>query len=48
VEARIWTSASTSTTETFKACADAPPLVKHDLDDEPELNDHAGAAATTT
>jgi len=45
--ARIGTSASTSTTETFKACADAPLTLKHDLDDEPELNDHARAAATT-
>lgn len=47
VEARIWTSASASTTETFKACADAPLTVKDDLGDEAELDDRARAAATT-
>lgn len=47
VEARIWTSAAASTTETFKACADAPLTVKDDLGDEIELTDNARAAATT-
>lgn len=47
VEARIWTSATTSTTETFQACADAALTVKDDLGEETELNDNARAKATT-
>ncbi len=47
VEARIWTSATVSTTETFQACADAPLTIKDDLGEEAELNDNARAKATT-
>jgi hypothetical protein len=38
VEARIWTSASASTTETFRACADAPLTDTDDLGETAELN----------
>ena len=47
VEARIWTSATASTLETFQACADAPLTIKDDLGEEAELNDNARAKATT-
>jgi hypothetical protein len=47
VEARIWTSATASTTETFRACADAPLTIRDDLDEEAELNSNARAKATT-
>ena len=47
VEARIWASATASTTETFQACADAPLTIKDDLGEEAELNDNARAKATT-
>ena len=47
VEARIWTSATASTTETFQACADAPLTIKDDLGEEAELNDNARTKATT-
>lgn len=47
VEARIWTSATTSTSETFRACADAPLINRDDLGEEAELNDNARAKATT-
>lgn len=38
VEAKIWTSASSSTTETFRTCADAPVTVTDDLGDTAEFN----------
>jgi len=41
VEARIWTSASASTTETFRACADAPLTDTDDLGEKAELNTSA-------
>ncbi|WP_369939903.1 hypothetical protein [Xanthomonas medicagonis] len=41
VEARIWTSASASTTETFRACADAPLTDTDDLGETAELNNAA-------
>ncbi|MEW2932442.1 hypothetical protein [Stenotrophomonas maltophilia] len=47
VEARIWTSATASTTETFRACADAPLTIRYDLGEEAELNSNARAKATT-
>lgn len=47
VEARIWTSATASTTETFRACADAPLTIQDDLGEEAELNSNARAKATT-
>lgn len=47
VEARIWTSATAWTSETFQACADAPLTIKDDLGEEAELNDNARAKATT-
>ncbi|MCU1186739.1 hypothetical protein JAK42_05865 [Stenotrophomonas maltophilia] len=47
VEARIWTSATTSTTETFQACADAPLTITDDLGEQAELNSNARAKATT-
>lgn len=47
VEARIWTSATVSTSETFQACADAPLTIRDDLGEEAELNDNARAKATT-
>lgn len=47
VEARIWTSATASTTETFRACADAALTVRDDLGEEAELNSNARAKATT-
>ncbi|HEL3207703.1 TPA: hypothetical protein UMF58_000181 [Stenotrophomonas maltophilia] len=47
VEARIWTSATASTTEIFRACADAPLTIKDDLGEEAELNSNARAKATT-
>lgn len=47
VEARIWTSPTASTTETFRACADAPLTIRDDLGEEAELNSNARAKATT-
>jgi len=47
VEALIWTSATASTLETFRACADAPLTIKDDLGEEAELNSNARAKATT-
>lgn len=47
VEARIWTSPTASTTETFRACADAPLTITDDLGEEAELNSNARAKATT-
>lgn len=47
VEARIWTSATASTTETFQACADAALTIRDDLGEEAELNSNARAKATT-
>ncbi|HIE4140218.1 hypothetical protein K7565_05930 [Stenotrophomonas maltophilia] len=47
VEARIWTSSTASTTETFRACADAPLTIRDDLGEEAELNSNARAKATT-
>ncbi|CAN7281895.1 hypothetical protein LJR168_001371 [Pseudoxanthomonas sp. LjRoot168] len=47
VEARIWTSANASTSETFQACADAALTIKDDLGEEAELNDNAQTKATT-
>lgn len=47
VEARIWTSATASTLETFRACAEAPLTIKDDLGEEAELNSNARAKATT-
>lgn len=41
VEARIWTSSTVSTTETFKACSDAPLRETDDLGEVAELNDAA-------
>ncbi|TSK01617.1 hypothetical protein FPL06_15860 [Xanthomonas citri pv. glycines] len=38
VEARIWTSPSASTTETFRTCADAPLTETDDLGETAELN----------
>lgn len=38
VEARIWTSATASTTETFRTCANAALTVVDDLGDMAELN----------
>jgi len=38
VEAKIWTSASASTVETFRTCADAPLTETDDLGDTAELN----------
>lgn len=46
-EARIWTSATASTIETFRACADAPLTIRDDLGEEAELNSNARAKATT-
>ncbi|MBK0053782.1 hypothetical protein [Stenotrophomonas sp. S39] len=47
VEARIWTSATASTTENYRACADAPLTIRDDLGEEAELNSNARAKATT-
>lgn len=47
VDARIWTSATASTTETFRACADAPLTIRDDLGEEAELSSNARAKATT-
>ncbi|BBQ10592.1 hypothetical protein [Stenotrophomonas maltophilia] len=47
VEARIWTSATASTLETFRACADASLTIKDDLGEKAELNSNARAKATT-
>lgn len=47
VEARIWTNATASTTETFQACADAPLTITDDLGDTAELNHAARIKATT-
>lgn len=47
VEARVWTSATASTSETFQACADAPLTIRDDLGEEVELNDNARTKATT-
>lgn len=47
VEARIWTSATASNTETFRVCADAPLTILDDLGEEAELNSNARAKATT-
>jgi hypothetical protein len=41
VEARIWTSSSASTTETFRTCSDAPLTETDDLGEVAELNDAA-------
>ncbi|OOW71948.1 hypothetical protein Xmar_16655 [Xanthomonas axonopodis pv. martyniicola] len=41
VEARIWTSPTASTTETFRACADAPLSDTDDLGETAELNTSA-------
>ncbi|QHB72510.1 hypothetical protein [Stenotrophomonas sp. 364] len=41
VEARIWTSPSTSTTETFRTCANAAVTETDDLGDTAELNTSA-------
>jgi hypothetical protein len=41
VEARIWTSSSASTTETFQACASAAVTETDDLGDTAELNTSA-------
>lgn len=41
VEARIWTSSAVSTTETFKACSDAPLTETDDLGQVAELNNAA-------
>ncbi|WNH49587.1 hypothetical protein PDM28_04520 [Stenotrophomonas aracearum] len=41
VEARIWTSASASTTETFRTCANAALTETDDLGDSAELNTSA-------
>ncbi|HDS0924011.1 TPA: hypothetical protein QDZ10_002492 [Stenotrophomonas maltophilia] len=41
VEARIWTSASTSTVETFRTCANAAVTETDDLGDVAELNTSA-------
>ncbi|WP_329750522.1 hypothetical protein [Stenotrophomonas maltophilia] len=38
VEAKIWTSATSSTTEVFRTCADAPLTETDDLGDTAELN----------
>ncbi len=38
VEAKIWTSATASTVETFRTCADAPVTVTDDLGDTAEFN----------
>ncbi|EKQ61978.1 hypothetical protein WS7_06195 [Xanthomonas citri pv. malvacearum str. GSPB2388] len=38
VEARIWTSPAASTTETFRACADAPLTDTDDVGETAELN----------
>ncbi|WAH65459.1 hypothetical protein [Xanthomonas hortorum] len=40
-EARIWTSPTASTTETFRACADAPLTETDDLGETAELNTSA-------
>ncbi len=40
-EARIWTSATASTTETFRTCANAPLTETDDLGDTAELNSAA-------
>lgn len=47
VEARIWTNATASTTETFQACADAPLTLTDDLGDTAELSHAARIKATT-
>ncbi len=47
VEARVWTSVTASTSETFQACADALLAIKDDLGEEAELNDNARAKATS-
>ncbi|WP_058363006.1 hypothetical protein [Xanthomonas translucens] len=41
VEARIWTSPAASSTETFRACADAPLAETDDLGEAAELNTSA-------
>ncbi|WP_221290916.1 hypothetical protein ABFU18_16060 [Xanthomonas campestris pv. campestris] len=41
VEARIWTSPAASSTETFRACADAPLTETDDLGETAELNTSA-------
>ncbi|WOS39148.1 hypothetical protein [Xanthomonas rydalmerensis] len=41
VEARIWTGPATSSTETFRACADAPLTDTDDLGETAELNTSA-------
>ena len=41
VEARIWTSSTSSTIESFKACSDAPLRETDDLGEVAELNDAA-------
>lgn len=41
IEARIWTSPTASTTETFKECSDAPLKETDDLGEVAELNDAA-------
>ncbi|WP_058361401.1 hypothetical protein [Xanthomonas translucens] len=41
VEARIWTGPATSSTETFRACADAPLTDTDDLGEVAELNTSA-------
>lgn len=41
VEARIWTTATTSNTETFRTCADAAVTEADDLGDTAELNTSA-------
>lgn len=41
VEARIWSSSAASTTETFRACADAPLTETDDLGETAELNTSA-------
>lgn len=47
VEARIWTNATSSTTESFQACADAPLTITDDLGDTAELSHAARIKATT-
>ena len=41
VEARIWTSSTASTTETFNVCSEASIVVKDDLGETGELNSNA-------
>ncbi|WP_295558144.1 hypothetical protein [uncultured Stenotrophomonas sp.] len=47
VEARIWTNPTASTTERFRACADASLTIRDDLGEEAELNSNARAKAIT-